>query len=110
MSNPRSSYTLASASRFRPAFDKAIETGTHVEIPCKGTGLTMMTMRQRMSDGLLYLANELPDDFRHLIDSCPDCARLGKWCGSGERYTSSDYLKLKAQIKMRCNEHNDSVL
>ena len=83
MSTERSSYTLANALRFKPAFDKALEDGVNVNIPLADSGYTLGTLKHRCAEALLFMCREWDND------SMPE-----------SRYKKEDYQRLRGSTKI----------
>lgn len=91
---PRGSYSITNALRFVSTFDRAIESQQDIEVKADGLGVSLLTLRQRISDALLYLVNELPEGVT------PD----------GCKFTKDEYTKLRALIKFRTYMEGNSII
>lgn len=91
---PRSTYSRKNGLQFKSVFDKCLREGRAVLVPLAGSGYTLLSLRQKLNDGLLWLM---------------DNYEPGKGPVDGtDGYTKKDYERLKLFTKIRIKE--DGVL
>src|SRR5438046_284845 len=93
---PRSTYTPKNAFRWKPIFDEMLASREEVLIPFKQDDLkkvSPLTLRQQLSDGLLWLVDNSPEE----IDK-------------NNKYPRQDYQLLRSEIRMTIEENGVRLL
>src|SRR6266516_2439218 len=83
---PRSTYTPRNAFRWKPIFDEMIASREEILIPFKQNNereVSPLTLRQQISDGLLWLVDNSPEE----IDE-------------KNKYSRQDYQLFRSEIRM----------
>ena len=102
---PRWTYSEANAAKWRHLFDELIDGSMALEVPLKGNGKSLCSLRIRISDALKWLA----DRFRSGDSSMEPYARLkGRL-----RYKAADsalHLQVRQPHAFRAIPHLDPAL